>query len=192
MTAPDPITAALRELVAVKDLKDRTEALHFAGPNGPLGDAWEAEYNAGRSEYTRRQPLAWEAARAALASAAAPAQGVPEGWKLVPVEPTEFMEGAGAGAVSESFMHGKNVAKMAVEAYRAMLAATPPSPAQAAGWRDIESAPRDGKRPLRRGGNGVCARTSCECEREGLGDQCIWLRPAPGQQTGGQSTNQPG
>ena len=30
---------------------------------------------------------------------------------------------------------------------------------------------------LRRGVNGVCARSSCECERSGLGDKCIWLRP---------------
>jgi hypothetical protein len=32
-------------------------------------------------------------------------------------------------------------------------------------------------RPLRRGVDGVCTRSTCECEREGLGDQCIWLRP---------------
>ena len=32
-------------------------------------------------------------------------------------------------------------------------------------------------RPLRRGVDGVCTRNTCECEREGLGDQCIWLRP---------------
>lgn len=32
-------------------------------------------------------------------------------------------------------------------------------------------------RPLRRGVDGVCARSTCECEREGLGDRCIWLRP---------------
>lgn len=31
--------------------------------------------------------------------------------------------------------------------------------------------------PLRRGVDGVCTRSTCECEREGLGDQCIWLRP---------------
>jgi hypothetical protein len=30
---------------------------------------------------------------------------------------------------------------------------------------------------LRRNVNGVCTRSTCECEREGLGDQCIWLRP---------------
>lgn len=31
--------------------------------------------------------------------------------------------------------------------------------------------------PLRRGVDGVCTRSTCECEREGLGDQCVWLRP---------------
>lgn len=70
--------AALRELVAVKDLKDRTEALHFVGPNGdPPNENWEAEYKAGRAEYLRRQPLAWGAARAALAAPVA-APEVPE------------------------------------------------------------------------------------------------------------------
>lgn len=33
-------------------------------------------------------------------------------------------------------------------------------------------------RPLRRGVDGVCTRSACECEREGLGDQCSWLRPS--------------
>ena len=32
-------------------------------------------------------------------------------------------------------------------------------------------------RPLRRGVNGVCTRSTCECEREGLGEHCIWLSP---------------
>jgi hypothetical protein len=36
------------------------------------------------------------------------------------------------------------------------------------------------RKPLRRGVNGVCTRRSCECEREGLGDQCIWLEKAHG------------
>ena len=34
-----------------------------------------------------------------------------------------------------------------------------------------------GDRPLRRNVDGVCTRSTCECEREGLGDQCIWLKP---------------
>ena len=34
------------------------------------------------------------------------------------------------------------------------------------------------KKPLRRGVDGVCTRSTCECEREGLGDQCVWLKPA--------------
>lgn len=35
---------------------------------------------------------------------------------------------------------------------------------------------RDGE-PLRRGVSGVCERAVCICERDGLGDQCIWLKP---------------
>ena len=38
-------------------------------------------------------------------------------------------------------------------------------------------------KPLRRGVDGVCTRSTCECEREGLGDQCVWLKPAPGCKT---------
>ena len=50
-------------------------------------------------------------------------------------------------------------------------------------------------RPLRRGVDGVCTRSTCECAREGLGDQCVWLRPAEAefaaQVTGEQAAMQP-
>lgn len=64
--ADDPVRAALAELVAVKDIKERAAALHFAGPSGPLGDGWEAEWKRLEREYIERQPKAWAAARAAL------------------------------------------------------------------------------------------------------------------------------
>lgn len=60
------LRAALAELVAVKDLKERTEALHFAGPSGTAGDGWKDLYEAGRRDYLRRQPAAWDAARDVL------------------------------------------------------------------------------------------------------------------------------
>lgn len=60
------LRTALAELVAVKDLKERTEALHFAGPLSAAGESWGDEYEAGRKEYLHRQPAAWDAARAAL------------------------------------------------------------------------------------------------------------------------------
>lgn len=52
----------------------------------------------------------------------------------------------------------------------------PPTPV---GWSDTDWLKRLEKQdePLRRGVNGVCIRSTCECEREGLGDQCIYLRP---------------
>lgn len=62
------LRSALAELVAVKDLKERTEALHFAGPLSTVGEGWKAEYEAGRREYIRRQPAAWDAARAAISA----------------------------------------------------------------------------------------------------------------------------
>jgi hypothetical protein len=64
--ADDPVRAALAELVAVKDIKERGAALHFAGPSGPLGEGWEAEWKRLEREYIERQPKAWAAARAAL------------------------------------------------------------------------------------------------------------------------------
>lgn len=69
---------ALAELVAVKDLKRRVEALEFGGL---LTVERQAEYDAGRKDYLRRQPAAWDAARAALAmqaSAPAPLEAVPQ------------------------------------------------------------------------------------------------------------------
>lgn len=59
--APD-VRAALQELVALKDLKDRLE--------GPLLNARgnERQWCEVSDEYERRKPLAWAAARAALAA----------------------------------------------------------------------------------------------------------------------------
>ena len=64
--AGDPVRAALAELVACKALKDAAEAIHFAGPLSQHGENWKVEYDRMRADYLRRQPLAWEAARAAL------------------------------------------------------------------------------------------------------------------------------
>ena len=46
----------------------------------------------------------------------------PDGWKLVPVEPTQSMNNAGLSAVNQ---HGK---RFVWETYRAMLAAAPATP----------------------------------------------------------------
>lgn len=58
----------------------------------------------------------------------------------VPREPTREMFTAGAEHVDETMR-----ANSAIAVYRAMLSA---APKQAMGWRDIESAPRDGTRVL--------------------------------------------
>lgn len=46
--------------------------------------------------------------------------------------------------------------------------------------------------PLKRGSTGVCSRSKCICERDGLGNECIWLRPAQGAEPAAQpaSVNQ--
>jgi len=59
---------ALTELVAVKDIKERAEALHFAGPLSDAGENWKTEYDRLRADYILRQPKAWDAAREAIAA----------------------------------------------------------------------------------------------------------------------------
>lgn len=88
-----PLSAAfdaLRELVACKDLKQRAEALHFAGPLSELGEGWKAEYDRLRAEYIRRQPAAWEVARDLLKSpSAVQAPAVTHGWQPIKTAPKD-------------------------------------------------------------------------------------------------------
>lgn len=58
----DRLRAALTELVACKDLKDRVEVLNH---DRERGAEWKEAFN----EYARRKPLAWAAARAAIDAA---------------------------------------------------------------------------------------------------------------------------
>jgi hypothetical protein len=54
---------------------------------------------------------------------------IPEGWELVPVEPTPAMEEAGGGAIAwDSSMYGGEIDKAVIDIYRAMLAAAPAAP----------------------------------------------------------------
>lgn len=78
----DAVRAALAELVALKDLKDRLDLAEMLGPM--LFESMEDWREASR-EYMRRKPLAWAAAQAAL-SEPAPSVGVPEGYRLVPID----------------------------------------------------------------------------------------------------------
>lgn len=58
----------LAELVALQDLEKKANALHFAGPLSDAGEHWKAVYDTLRRDFIYRQPIAWEAARAALAT----------------------------------------------------------------------------------------------------------------------------
>lgn len=42
--------------------------------------------------------------------------------------------------------------------------------------RESDAAMRMARGSLKRGVNGVCGRSVCICARDGLGDECIWLR----------------
>ena len=71
---------------------------------------------------------------------------VPEGWKLVPIKPTENMRFAGAGVSCSP--------TIPVEVYESMIDAAPQPPAKQPaapeGWRKMESAPTNGTQLLLR------------------------------------------
>lgn len=58
---------ALAELVALADLQAECNAIEFAGPIGPLAHDWRRVHRDKKQDFLRRSPLAWGAARAALA-----------------------------------------------------------------------------------------------------------------------------
>lgn len=69
------LQAALAELVALKDLKDEESKLRARRVCSIVRNrAALAKVNAMRDDYNRRKPLAWAAARAALAESEAPSR----------------------------------------------------------------------------------------------------------------------
>ncbi len=71
--------------------------------------------------------------RAATALRLSAGGGVPDGWKLVPIEPTSEMIGSGGLASFKSDMAtGLNVREGLISTYKAMLAASPTAPAEGA------------------------------------------------------------
>jgi hypothetical protein len=64
MNNRDPVRAALAELVALKDLKERLQSRDFI--DNINTEAWRAEW----ADYETRKPLAWAAARAAISTPA--------------------------------------------------------------------------------------------------------------------------
>lgn len=110
--------------VAVESVSDAQRAL----------DALERLYNealSARDGYLL--PDEYETIRAAIT--AAMNNGVPDGYALVPIEPTVEMEVAGCAL--GNFVGVDDV-------YRAMIAAAPQSPQIRDGWLPIETAPKDG------------------------------------------------
>ena len=74
----------------------------------------------------------------------------PDGFRLVPVEPSAEMVRCGEDALrkSGSGLSQLDGRKAADRIYRAMLAASPAPAVDNAGWRPIASAPKDGTRIL--------------------------------------------
>lgn len=77
---------------------------------------------------------------AALASSPGAGWRTPEGWVLVPSEPTPEMKASGE---AQDWMAFETTDLYAAKVYRAMLAAAP-QPPRTDGWRTMDSAPKDG------------------------------------------------
>ena len=84
---------------------------------------------------------------AAIVQACLPALSCPDGFRLVPVEPTAEMVRCGEDALrkSGSGLSQLDGRKAADRIYRAMLAASPAPAVDNAGWRPIASFPKDGE-----------------------------------------------
>lgn len=120
-------------LLAIDALKKRAPTLPLEPSEEAIDKAasvfWSVEPGV-----SHRAAIRWslQGAYATDARPAAPA----EGWKLLPIEPTEAMIEAGWNAIGE-----------ADATYRAMIDAAPPTPNASEserGWKPIDSAPRDG------------------------------------------------
>lgn len=162
----------IRDVAAAYLARPQTLNFVFDGPPGPEGSRFvEVETPDGRSvnagEWAERADGFWElrvpfapfsakladseSSRDAKQPSSPLSRGEPEGFKLVPVEPTEAMVQAGARALTDAASPGSRFYPVghARTAYAAMLSAAPAPPAsEPEGWRDIESAPKDGTRVL--------------------------------------------
>ncbi|MFV0673624.1 hypothetical protein [Variovorax sp. tm] len=113
------VGTALQELVALNDLKRNIEAAHQQP--GVIPDF--AALDKAAADYWARIGKAWKAARAALSLSLTSTEKsdgtVPEGWQLVPIDPTDAMIRAGYDAENND---GKTYLR---PAWRYMLAAAP-------------------------------------------------------------------
>lgn len=78
---------------------------------------------------------------ASPAPALAPSS-VPEGWRVVPIEPTEAMHNAARDWSRKKY--GIPIGTDASAGCWAAMISASPAPVEAEGWRDIRSAPKDG------------------------------------------------
>lgn len=82
---------------------------------------------------------------AAIVQACLPALSCPDGFRLVPVEPTqEMLDRAVAFALNVTLSGDYNWSAYMRDVWRTMLAASPAPAVDNAGWRPIETAPKEG------------------------------------------------
>lgn len=136
---PHTFSIIIREVRRWLDALSQAEAVEplqtFSSPRGKrLMAAWQEGFAACRDSefvgaeaqndaFNRSQTVNHCIAEDILARAPAPAQAVPDWWKLVPVEPTDAMVQA-AHHIDLSYMPGQEGADRAA-IYRAMLSASP-------------------------------------------------------------------
>ena len=83
---------------------------------------------------------------AAIVQACLPALSCPDGFRLVPVEPTaEMLDRAVAFALNVTLSGEYNWSAYMRDVWRTMLAASPAPAVDNAGWRPIASFPKDGE-----------------------------------------------
>ena len=102
---------------------------------GYLGDTLEHE-GCDYLAWTTGEQLCIDQLERELALLKASPASVPEGWKLVPVEPTESMQ-------IPSYLPEVNW-PMRKQIYRDMIAAAPTPPVSEDRWQPIKTAPKDG------------------------------------------------
>ncbi len=139
-TGPTPFKAALPASKYRLEI-DPVAAAKFAEVIDQIAEEGEAERDQCMRDYgTLDCPHCGGSGHIADAMAAQPAQ-MPDGYVLVPVEPTQAMQYAGLYARNNAVIESITTA-----IYRAMLAAAPST--KEPGWLPIESAPKDGSRIL--------------------------------------------
>jgi hypothetical protein len=133
-------------------VREIASVLPIEPPNEVLVAMWNAMFEE-KFDGTQAPMMGagYDALRSALALPLPVQESVPEGWKLVPIEPTETMINEADAAGARSWYTGERMAAAILKA--GIAAALSPSPSipeekggtaeSVVGWQPIETAPKD-------------------------------------------------